>query len=388
MRAGGARRDRRDRRALGVWAGLLLVHPFDWFVVGAYLVWIVWDGLRRSTAPTNSKATSSPTFIALVGSRPVGDGDAMSAITLVGGTGQGYADGMRFVQFYFGLPIAMVILSLTLVPFFHRARVYTAHEHLEQRFDVKTRTLASLLFLLQRGMSCGVIIAAPAVILSIVLGWNLTLTILAIGAPTVLYTLHGGVQAVTWTDVKQMAVIVAGVLAAVVALIAGLPDDVSFVKALHVAGAAAGSMPWISASTGTRPTRSGQDCSAGCSGCCRIQLRSEPGAAVSDREVHRPGALVADDERLLEDPAAGADTAHGRARVRLLPCSTSRRCSSTACTRRRWTRAAAPRDSGHSSRSSGRPSRCDGRQRVRSPPRAPMTPLRRRGPHSVTRTRR
>ena len=107
----------------------------------------------------------------------------LSAITLVGTTGQGYADGMRFVQFYFGLPIAMIILSLTLVPFFYRAKVYTAYEYLERRFDAKTRTLTSFAVpLIQRGMSCGVIIAAPAVILSIVLGWNLTLTILLIGA--------------------------------------------------------------------------------------------------------------------------------------------------------------------------------------------------------------
>ena len=134
----------------------------------------------------------------------------LSAITLVGTTGQGYADGLRFVQFYFGLPIAMVILSVTLVPFFYRARVFTAYEYLERRFDVKTRTLASVLFLLSRGLSCGAIIAAPAVILSIVLGWNLTLTVLAIGLPTVVYTMVGGVQAVTWTDVKQMVVIVVG----------------------------------------------------------------------------------------------------------------------------------------------------------------------------------
>ena len=130
----------------------------------------------------------------------------LSAITLVGTTGQGYADGMRFVQFYFGLPIAMVILSVTLVPFFYRARVFTAYEYLERRFDVKTRTLASVLFLMSRGLSCGAIIAAPAVILSIVFGWNLTLTILAIGVPTMLYTMVGGVQAVTWTDVKQMVI--------------------------------------------------------------------------------------------------------------------------------------------------------------------------------------
>jgi solute:Na+ symporter, SSS family len=215
------------------------VHALDWAVIAAYLLWIVWDGLRRSHRTDELEGyflahRSLPWWA--VGLSVMAT--QLSAITLVGATGQGYADGMRFVQFYFGLPVAMVILSLTLVPFFHRAKVYTAYEYLENRFDVKTRTLASLLFLLQRGMSCGVIIAAPAVILSIVLGWNLTLTILAIGLPTVLYTLHGGVQAVTWTDVKQMAVIVLGVLAAVVALVAGLPDDVTFTNALHVAGAA------------------------------------------------------------------------------------------------------------------------------------------------------
>jgi Na+/proline symporter len=162
----------------------------------------------------------------------------LSAITLVGTTGQGYADGMRFVQFYFGLPIAMVILSVTLVPFFYRARVFTAYEYLEKRFDLKTRTLASVLFLMSRGLSCGAIIAAPAVIFSIILGWNLTLTILAIALPAVAYTMIGGVQAVTWTDVKQMAIVVSGLLAAVISLIVGLPENISLGQALHVAGAA------------------------------------------------------------------------------------------------------------------------------------------------------
>ncbi len=213
------------------------MHLFDWFVVAAYLVWIVWDGLRRTQGSDQLEGyflahRSLPWWA--VGLSVMAT--QLSAITLVGGTGQGYADGMRFVQFYFGLPIAMIILSLTLVPFFYRAKVYTAYEYLEKRFDLKTRTLASALFLLSRGMSCGVIIAAPAVILSIVLGWNLALTILAIGLPTVLYTMHGGVQAVTWTDVKQMMVIIAGVLAAVIVLIAGLP--VGFPEALRVAGAA------------------------------------------------------------------------------------------------------------------------------------------------------
>src|SRR5215207_9566308 len=145
----------------------------DWIVVGVYLVWMVWDGIRRTEDSDKVEgyllANRSLPWWA-VGLSVMAT--QLSAITLVGATGQGYADGMRFVQFYFGLPIAMVILSMTLVPFFHRARVYTAYEFLENRFDLKTRTFASVLFLLSRGLSCGVIIAAPAVILSIVLDWN------------------------------------------------------------------------------------------------------------------------------------------------------------------------------------------------------------------------
>src|SRR6188768_4278419 len=201
------------------------MHPVDWAILVAYLSWMVWDGIRLTRRSDELEGyflggRSLPWWA--VGLSVMAT--QLSAITLVGATGQGYADGMRFVQFYFGLPIAMVILSVTLVPFFYRARVFTAYEYLERRFDLKTRTLASVLFLLSRGMSCGAIIAAPAVILSIILGWNLTLTILLIGLPTVLYTMIGGVQAVTWTDVKQMVVIVVGLLAAVVMLIAGLPE--------------------------------------------------------------------------------------------------------------------------------------------------------------------
>ena len=215
------------------------MHLLDWIVVGLYLVWMVWDGIRRTEGSDKVEgyllANRSLPWWA-VGLSVMAT--QLSAITLVGATGQGYADGMRFVQFYFGLPIAMIILSVTLVPFFYRARVYTAYEYLERRFDLKTRTLASVLFLCSRGLSCGVIIAAPAVILSIILGWNLTLTILAIGLPTAIYTMVGGVQAVTWTDVKQMAVIVVGLLAVVIALVLGLPSEVSVGDALHVAGAA------------------------------------------------------------------------------------------------------------------------------------------------------
>jgi SSS family solute:Na+ symporter len=213
------------------------MHWIDWLVVVGYLVWIVWDGLRRTKGSDKIEgyflANRSLPWWA-VGLSVMAT--QLSAITLVGTTGQGYRDGLRFVQFYFGLPLAMLILSVTVVPFFYRAGVYTAYEYLEKRFDLKTRTLTSALFLLSRGLQCGVIIAAPAVILSIVLGWNLTLTVLAIGLPTALYTMVGGVQAVTWTDVKQMAVIVAGILAAMAMLILNLPDTVSIGQALTVAG--------------------------------------------------------------------------------------------------------------------------------------------------------
>jgi SSS family transporter len=214
------------------------MHWIDWSIVVVYLVWVIWDGLRLS------KRTNEIEGYFLAGrSLPwwaVGlsvMATQLSAITLVGTTGQGYADGMRFVQFYFGLPIAMIILSLTVVPFFYRARVFTAYEYLEKRFDVKTRTLTALLFLAQRGLACGVIISAPSLILSVVLGWNLTLTILAIGIPTVLYTMLGGVQAVTWADVKQMVLIVGGLVAAVVLLLFRVSQDVEPGAALHAAGA-------------------------------------------------------------------------------------------------------------------------------------------------------
>ena len=213
------------------------MHWIDWLVVALYLVWMVYDGLKRTKGSDRLEgyllANRSLPWWA-VGLSVMAT--QLSAITLVGTTGQGYADGMRFVQFYFGLPLAMIILSVTAVPLFHRARVFTAYEYLEQRFDAKTRFLTSLLFLASRGLSCGVIVAAPAVILSIVLGWNLTLTVLAIGLPTAVYTIFGGVQAVTWTDVKQMAVIVLGLLAAIAMLVVSLPSEVGLSQALHLAG--------------------------------------------------------------------------------------------------------------------------------------------------------
>ncbi|HLG06644.1 MAG TPA: sodium:solute symporter, partial [Gemmatimonadales bacterium] len=160
----------------------------------------------------------------------------LSAVTMIGTTGQGATDGMRFVQFYFGLPLAMVILGVTLVPFLHGARVFTAYEYLERRFDPKTRSLTAFLFLISRGMACGAIIAAPAVVISAIFGWNMAWSVALIGLPTVAYTMIGGVQAVTWADVKQMVLIVVAIVAIVIVLLLKLP--VSADAALTVAGAA------------------------------------------------------------------------------------------------------------------------------------------------------
>jgi SSS family transporter len=211
----------------------------DWIIVAAYLLYIVYDGLRLT-----KKSNEVEGYFLANRSLPwwaVGlsvMATQLSAITLVGATGQAYVDGMRFVQFYFGLPLAMIILCVTVVPFFYRAKVYTAYEYLERRFDAKTRALASFLFLIQRGMSCGVIISAPSVILSIVLGWNETTTVLVMGLTTVLYTMFGGVQAVTWTDVKQMIVIFVGMGVCLFVIFSQFPFGVSMNDALHLAGAA------------------------------------------------------------------------------------------------------------------------------------------------------
>jgi len=214
------------------------MHPVDWAIVAIYLVWIVWDGLRLTKRSHEIEgyflASRSLPWWA-VGLSVMAT--QLSAITMIGTTGQGYADGMRFLQFYYALPIAMIVLSATLVPFFHNARVYTAYEYLERRFDAKTRAFTSFLFLLSRSMSLGVVISAPAVVLAVVMGLSVTSTALLIALPTALYTMFGGVQAVTWTDVKQMVLIVFGLVAAVVVLVLALPADVGIPQALRLAGA-------------------------------------------------------------------------------------------------------------------------------------------------------
>ncbi|MEO7157313.1 MAG: sodium:solute symporter, partial [Vicinamibacterales bacterium] len=209
----------------------------DWAIIAVYLTWIVWDGLRlsRNTGKLDGYLLASRSLpwwavgLSVMATQ-------LSAITMIGTTGQGYAVGMSLLQQYYALPIAMIILAVTFVPFFHNANIFTAYEYLERRFDAKTRAFTALLFLFSRGLSCSVIISAPAVVLSVMLGLDVTTTCLLIGVPTSIYTMFGGVQAVAWTDVKQMYLIVFGLVAAAVALVVGLPETVSVGEALRIAG--------------------------------------------------------------------------------------------------------------------------------------------------------
>ena len=212
------------------------MHPINWLIVGAYVTYVLVDGVRRARGTREVEgyflANRSLPWWA-VGLSVMAT--QLSAVTMIGTTGQGATDGLRFVQFYFGLPLAMVLLGVTLVPFLRGAGVYTAYEYLERRFGPRTRALTAFLFLMSRGMSCGVIIAAPAVVFSAVFGWPLLWCVALIGVPTVVYTMLGGIQAVTWADVKQMILIVFALLAVVVVLVVKMP--VSPGEALHIAGA-------------------------------------------------------------------------------------------------------------------------------------------------------
>ncbi|MEQ1643058.1 MAG: sodium:solute symporter [Pyrinomonadaceae bacterium] len=213
------------------------MRALDWAIVVVYLVYVIWDGIRM----TKHSGSKEGYFLAdrglpwwAVGLSVMAT--QLSAITLVGTTGQAYSDGMRFIQFYYGLPFAMIILCVTVVPFFHRANVFTAYEYLEKRFDVKVRTLTSFFFLISRGLGVGTIISAPSIVLSIVFGWNLIATIFAIGMSTTIYTVFGGVQAVTWTDVKQMFVIFLGLSVCFIVILSSFPTGVSLGDGLHLAG--------------------------------------------------------------------------------------------------------------------------------------------------------
>ena len=159
-----------------------------------------------------------------------------SAITFIGTTGQAYDNGMEFIQIYLSQPLVMVLLCVLFVPFFYRSRVYTAYQYLEQRFDAKTRSLTSFLFLLSRGMAAGIVMYAPAVVLSVILGWDETWTIFIIGAVTILYTVTGGITAVIWTDVVQMLMMFAGIGVVLVALFWRLPAEVGVAEVLYIGG--------------------------------------------------------------------------------------------------------------------------------------------------------
>ncbi|WP_339916471.1 sodium:solute symporter [Yeosuana marina] len=160
-----------------------------------------------------------------------------SAITFLSTPGQAFNDGMGFVQFYFGVPIAMIIICMVFIPLYHRLKVYTAYEFLENRFDLKTRSLTAMLFLIQRGLAAGITIYAPAIILSAVLGWNLNILNIIIGVLVIIYTVSGGTKAVSMTQKHQMAVIFTGMFIAFFLIISYLPENITFTKALDIAGA-------------------------------------------------------------------------------------------------------------------------------------------------------
>ena len=212
------------------------MHWINWLIVVVYVVWVVVDGVRRS----KDTDTVSGYFIAnkslswwVVGLSVMAT--QLSAVTMIGTPGQGATDGMRFIQLYLGLPLAMVILGVTIVPLLHGSGVYTAYEYLERRFDSRTRSLTSFLFLISRGLSAGAIMAAPGVVFSAVFGIPLVWAVALIGVPTVIYTMIGGVQAVAWADVKQMLLIVIALVAIMIVLIIQMPVNPD--EALRIAGA-------------------------------------------------------------------------------------------------------------------------------------------------------
>jgi SSS family solute:Na+ symporter len=213
------------------------MRTLDWIILITSLLFIVSYGVYKGRGSKNiegylladRKMRWLPVLLSIMATQA-------SAITFLSAPGQAYVDGMRFVQFYLGLPIAMIILSITAVPLYHKLKVYTAYEYLENRFDVKTRSLAALLFLTQRGLAAGLTIFAPSLILSILLGWNLFLTNLIIGTLVIIYTTSGGTKAVSWTHFQQMFIITLGMLTAFFVMLYLLPKDVSLLEAVQVAG--------------------------------------------------------------------------------------------------------------------------------------------------------
>jgi len=215
------------------------MRPLDWYVLIGTLLFVVLYGMWRSrgSRSMNQYVLAGKTMPWWAVAFSIMATQA-SAITFISTTGQAYVDGMRFVQVYFGLPLAMVILSATAVPIFHRAKVYTAYEYLEQRFDARTRALVSVIFLIQRGLSNGIALCATGIVLTLILGWPDHIAILIMGSLAILYTTTGGAKAVTWTEFPQLIIMMLGLVAALATAVWLFPGDVSFLDAVAVAGAA------------------------------------------------------------------------------------------------------------------------------------------------------
>lgn len=211
---------------------------FDWIILIATLLFIVIYGVWKTNGSKNVQdyiLGSNETPWHIVGLSVMAT--QASAITFLSTPGQAYHDGMGFVQFYFGLPIAMVIVSLTFIPIYHKYKVYTAYEYLGKRFDTRTRSLAAFLFLFQRGLGTGLTIYAPAIILSGLLGWNINYLNIIIGLLVIVYTVTGGTKAVNVTQKQQMFIILLGMLITFFWILYYLPNDMSFSNAMHIAGA-------------------------------------------------------------------------------------------------------------------------------------------------------
>ncbi len=214
------------------------MQQLDWIVLSVTLLFIVFYGVWKTKGSKSVEdyiLGNNETPWHVVGLSVMAT--QASAITFLSTPGQAYHDGMGFVQFYFGLPIAMVVICVTFIPMYHKLKVYTAYEYLEQRFDLKTRSLAAILFLVQRGLGTGLTIYAPAIILSALLGWNLTLLNIAIGVLVIIYTFSGGTKAVNVTQKQQMFVIMTGMFITFFLILHLLPNDMTFSNAMHIAGA-------------------------------------------------------------------------------------------------------------------------------------------------------
>ncbi len=208
----------------------------DWIVLCLTLLGVLLFGVYKSKGERNLhsyfKSSNSMTWFIILLSIM---GTQASAITFLSAPGQAYTDGMRFVQYYFGLPLAMIVLCITFVPIYHKLKVYTAYEYLEQRFDLKTRTLASLLFLISRGLSTGISIYAPSIILSSLLGWNIYYTNIFMGGLLIIYTVSGGAKAVAYTQMQQLFIVFIGMFLAGYMVVNLLPEGMGFMDAIKVA---------------------------------------------------------------------------------------------------------------------------------------------------------